>query len=134
MRLRKVDCDGDMCFGKSLANFQTDTRGLVSQLISSRLRLWVGEFFADTSDGMPWFQDVLGNRTTPTYDAVIKYRILSTPGVVSIKSYSSTLINRKLSVTVSVLTEYTETGEYCENHAERVVVLGNFVLGYDRLG
>ena len=133
MKLRIVDCNGDMCFGNSLANFQTNTRGLVAQLISSRLRLWVGEFFADTSDGMPWFQDVLGNRTTPTYDAVIKYRILSTPGVVSIQHYSSTLINRALSVTVSVLTECTETGEYCDNLSSRVAVLGNFILGYDRL-
>lgn len=134
MKLRIVDCSGDMCFGNSLNNFQTNTRGMVAQLISSRLRLWVGEFFADTSDGMPWSHDVLGNRTTSTYDAAIKDRILSTEGVVSIKSYSSSLANRKLSVNVSVLTEYTETGDYCENPNNRVAVLGSFIIGFDRLG
>lgn len=134
MKLRIVDYSGDMCFGKSLNDFQENTRGMVAQLISSRLRLWVGEFFADTSDGMPWSQDVLGNRTTSTYDAAVKDRILSTEGVVSIKSYSSSLVNRKLSVTVSVLTEYTETGDYYENPNSRVAVLGNFIIGSDKLG
>lgn len=115
MRLRMVDSTGDMTFGQSLGNFQTDTRGAVAQLISSRLRLWYGEFFADTSDGTPWAQDVLGNRKTSTYDEAIKERILDTPGVVSIKNYSSTLVNRKLSVSVDVITQYDTSGTYIEN-------------------
>lgn len=106
MRIRLMDTDGDMQFGQSLSDFTTDTPAGVAQLVGTRLKLWSGEFFADTSDGMPWATDVLGNRTTPIYNTAIRDRILSTQGVYEITKYSSNLSNRKLTVTATLTTDY----------------------------
>lgn len=109
MRIRLMDANGDMTFGSSLSDFTTNTPEGVAQLILTRLKLWVGEFFADTSDGMPWATDVLGNRTASTYNEAIRDRILSTEGVTEITKYSSTLVNRELTVNATVQTEYGST-------------------------
>ena len=106
MRIRLMDSNGDMQFGQSLADFTTNTPKGVAQLVGTRLKLWAGEFFADTSDGMPWATDVLGNRTTPIYNTAIRDRILSTQGVYEITKYSSSLSNRKLTVTATLTTDY----------------------------
>ena len=106
MRIRLMDSNGDMQFGRSLADFTTDTPKGVAQLVGTRLKLWSGEFFADTSDGMLWATDVLGNRTTPIYNTAIRDRILSTHGVYEITKYSSILSNRKLTVTSTITTDY----------------------------
>ena len=106
MRIRLMDSDGDMQFGQSLSDFTTDTPDGVAQLVGTRLKLWTGEFFADTSDGMDWATDVLGNRTTSVYNTSILDRILSTQGVYEITNYSSALLNRKLTVTATLATDY----------------------------
>ena len=109
MRIRLQDSNGDMTFGQSLSNFTTDTPEGVAQLIGTRLRLWVGEFFADITDGMAWATDVLGNRTTSVYNATIQARISDTEGVDEITNYSSSVVNRKLSVSAEVSTIYGST-------------------------
>ncbi|CAI9119537.1 hypothetical protein [Brytella acorum] len=106
MRVRMMDADGDMQFGTGQAAFQQNTPAAVGQLVETRLKLWLGEWFADTSDGTPWATQVLGRGTTPTYDAVIQSRILATPGVQSITSYGSSLANRALTITATVQTLY----------------------------
>ena len=109
MRIRIMDSAGDMTFGQSLDNFTTNTPKGVAQLILTRLKLWYGEFFANTADGMPWATDVLGNRTTSVYNEAIRDRILSTEGVKEITKYSSSLVNRKLTVNATIQTEYGST-------------------------
>ena len=109
MRIRLMDDNGDMQFGQSLSDFTTNTPTGVAQLVGTRLKLWSGEFFADTSDGMPWATDVLGNRTTSIYNTSIRDRILSTQGVYEITKYSSSLLNRKLTVTATLTTDYGAT-------------------------
>ncbi|WP_029329656.1 hypothetical protein [Komagataeibacter oboediens] len=109
MRVRKQDSSGDMVFGHGSEDYYYNTPAGVGQLVLTRLKLWLGEWFLDTSDGTPWTTKVLGNRTTSTYDAVIRARILGTPGVSSISSYSSTLNNRKLTISATIQTEYGTT-------------------------
>lgn len=62
----------------------------MAQAVGTRLRLDLGDWFLDVTDGMNWRTGVLGNRTTSTRDVLIQARILDTPGVNSIISYSST--------------------------------------------
>lgn len=109
MKIRIVDKNGDMQFGQSLNNFLSDHPRVVSQLLYSRLRLWTGEWFFDTSDGIPWATNVLGEHTSNTYDAVIRERILDTQGVSHIENYQSQLNNRKLNVNAIVQTIYGRT-------------------------
>lgn len=108
MRYRKLSASGDYTLGGQAA-FYVNTPEAVAQAVSTRLRLWLGEWFVDTTDGMPWLTDVLGKRFQGRNpDAVIKERILGTQGVLEIASYSSDFNGetRKLSVTASINTIY----------------------------
>ncbi len=89
MRYRKLSATGDYTFGQQQSNFWVNTPDGVAQAVTTRLRLWKGAWFLDTSDGMDWRASVLGERTAPVRDAVIRQRVLSTPGVSSINGYNS---------------------------------------------
>ena len=92
----------------------------LAQAVQTRLGLFTGEWFLDTTDGTPWRTEVLGKYTQDSYDAVIKDRILTTmvinsqlvitAGVKSIAAYSSTFDPdaRKLRVTTTIDTIYGE--------------------------
>lgn len=111
MRYRALDANGDFVFGHGAADFLVNSPDAVAQLVKTRLALLLGEWFLDTTDGMPWATKVLGAGTMATYNAAIRERILGTDGVVSIVSYSSSVdpITRALSVTVTLDTIYGQT-------------------------
>ncbi len=102
MRVRKDDANGDYTLTGTGNDYYVDSAQAVAQLIESGLALFLGEWFLDTSAGMPWRTEVLGKYTAPTYDTVIKDQILSTQGVQSITSYSSSYNARNRSLTVNL--------------------------------
>jgi hypothetical protein len=108
MRLRQQDANGDYVLGQP---FLVDSPQLVAQLIATRLRLWRGEWFADTSDGTDYMGGVLGERYNKNPDSVIRARILSTPGVTAIVQYSSDFdgTSRLFTVTALVQTQFSKT-------------------------
>lgn len=87
--------------------FEKNTPEIVAQQAKSRLMLWLGEWFLDTSEGTPWLQDVIGRDTN--YDLEIQSRILSTTGVIEISDYSSSITNRLLQVNCAISTIYGTT-------------------------
>lgn len=107
MRYRPLDADGDYTIGKP---FLVDSPQCVAQALLTRLRLWRGEFFLDTTDGTPYLTDVLGKRTGNP-DAAIKQRILGTPNVTAITSYSSGFDgdSRVFTVSCTISTAFGET-------------------------
>ncbi len=111
MRYRKLDADGDYVFGGQQADFYRDSPEAVAQAVLTRLRLLRGEWFLDTTEGMPWLTEVLGKYTTSTADAAIRQRILTTPGVTELTAYSSTYDaeTRTLSVSATINTIYGTT-------------------------
>lgn len=108
MRVRKLDANGDFTLTGMGNDYYIDNAQAVAQLIQSGLALFAGEWFLDTSAGMPWRTEVLGKYTSATYDTVIKEQILATDGVESITSYSSSYnpSPRSLTVNVTVQTIY----------------------------
>ncbi len=108
MRYRKLDANGDYSFGHQQADFYVNTPEAVAQACETRLRLYAGEWFLDTTAGMPWRTQVLGKYTKNVYDAVIKSYIASTPGVNSVNNYSSSLVTgtRQLSISATLDTAY----------------------------
>lgn len=106
MRYRKLDANGDYTFGTG-ADFHVDSPDAVAQAIRTRLHLWAGEWFLDQSDGTPYLTEVLGQRARSP-DIAIKQRILGTPGVSEILSFSSAYEGnqRRLTITATVQTIY----------------------------
>ena len=111
MRYRQLSVTGDYTFGQGQANFYIDVPAAVAQSVKTRLLLWQGEWFLDTSVGTPWMTEVLGAHTQSLYDMAIRTVILQTPGVISIDNYSSTLdqLKRNLSISMTLNTQYGTT-------------------------
>lgn len=110
MRYRKLDENGDYSFGHQQADFLIDSPEAVAQAVDTRLKLDVGEWFLDKTEGMPWDQ-VLGERTAGTRDSAIQRRILGTQGLTQIDSYESAVDpeTRKFSATAEITTDYGST-------------------------
>ncbi|TCB73193.1 hypothetical protein [Acinetobacter sp. ANC 4177] len=108
MRYRKLDEDDDYSFGSGSSNFHVDSPEAVAQAIMTRLRLWMGEWFADTSDGTGWSQSILGKQSGNLYELTLRQRVLQTTGVQSIENFESFLDStaRKLTVSMTVNTIY----------------------------
>lgn len=84
----------------------------IRQTIETRLRLFMGEYFRDITEGTPWFQLILGKEKTLTSrDAAIKNRVINTDGVVKITAYNANTEygSRSYNVSMSVLTKYGVT-------------------------
>jgi hypothetical protein len=86
MKYRALDSLGDYTIGKP---FLENSPTCVAQAVSTRLKLWKGEYFVNTSDGTPYSEEVLGKRQQRVPESAIKKRILGTPGVTSITAFSS---------------------------------------------
>lgn len=108
MRYRKLDRDGDSQHGSGSSDFHINTPEAVAQSIRTRLGLWMGEWFADISDGTGWNQSILGKQTKNLYELTLRQRVLETRGVLSIDEFSSSLNQdkRRLSVYMVVTTIY----------------------------
>ena len=109
MKVRKLTDSGDYRLGHGDRDFHVDTAEGVAQNVMTRLALWQGQWFIDTSEGTPWLQRILGKHNA--VDTVIKTRILDTPGVISISEYESILNpdTRSMTVTATLETEYGQS-------------------------
>ena len=106
MRYRQL-VDGDMTFGQGGRNFYVDEPAAVAQAILTRLRLEVGEWFLDVTEGTPYLTKILGYGSAASRDVALRNRILGTEGVISLESYTSALdVNRRLSVSARAETAY----------------------------
>lgn len=108
MTVRRLDSNGDISTsGQQFINEQSE----VAQTISTRLRLFRGEYFRDITEGTPWFQSILvkGANLSET-DSIIRRVISQTDGVQQITSYNADfdLDTRQYKIDVSVLTIYGE--------------------------
>ena len=110
MRYRKLDSNGDYVLGTG-QDFYVNSPEAVAHAVQTRLALYRGQWFLDTTDGTPWRTDVLGKFTKQAYDSVIQNRILGTEGVTSIVSYDSQYDpnNRKLSIQCTINTAYGQS-------------------------
>jgi hypothetical protein len=106
MRYRALDANGDMTFGHSKADFLVDSPEAVAQVLKTRFGLATGEWFLDVTEGTPYGADILGKSNRATYDQAIRGRILDTPGVSAINTYSSSLVDRRLTVVAEIETIY----------------------------
>ena len=99
----------DYSFGNNAQDFLTGTVA-VAQAVKTRLLLLAGEWWEDTSDGLPLFESILGKSGTPeniqAIDLLVRDRISTTQGVISIADFVSDYQNRIYTVNCTVTTEY----------------------------
>jgi hypothetical protein len=108
MTYRQLDSNGDFTFGSGLANYLIDSPDAVAQAVSTRLKLWSGEWFLDVTEGTPFLSGILGKHTSGTADQLIKMRILETPHVIEITDYQSNYDGntRQLIINVTISTDF----------------------------
>jgi len=108
MRVRRLDESGDLVTRGKM--FLAD-REAIAQTVVTRLKLFLGEYFRDVTDGTPWFQQILGKpENLNAVEAILRNRIARTQGVVRLLSFAMQydLDARALSVQSRVLTTYGE--------------------------
>lgn len=103
--------DGDIVTaGDHFITGKEETR----QACICRLRLFLGEYFLDATDGTPWFQSILGKTSRDIAEANIKQRIISTPGVMAINAFemNSDTLNRKITMSATLTDINNEQFEF----------------------
>jgi hypothetical protein len=114
---RRLDANHDMTFGAGLGNFCVDAEA-TAQNVRTRLELLQGEWFLDTSAGVPYIQNdfvTKGITDKPAdlafAESAIQQEILGTDGVVSIEGFASQFNSstRLFSVQAKITTEFGTT-------------------------
>jgi hypothetical protein len=107
LRYRRLSASGDYVFGRQAGQFHIDSAQAVAQAVRTRLLLEQGEWFLNVLEGTPYLQSILGRHTLATVDRALRARILQTPGVTGIVSYSSSLsAARVLTVEARIATRF----------------------------
>jgi len=108
MQVRRLGKDGDLV---TRGKMFLDGREAIAQTIVTRLKLFLGEYFRDVTDGTPWFQQILGKfENLNAVEAILRNRIARTQGVVRLLSFDMQydLDARTVAVQATVLTVYGE--------------------------
>lgn len=117
MRYRKLDPENDYTFGNSAQDFYVNVPNTVGQAVETALMLWLGEWYLDTSLGVPYIQGVLGKHTKGVADGTIQNQVTEVQGVVNIESYASQIddVARTMDVQLTVNTIFGPTPVDIEN-------------------
>lgn len=90
--------DGDLTLTDDVDPRGTHT---VAQLITQRLRFFLGSWFLNTDEGVPYYQQILVRDPDPaTVDGLLRECILGTPGVAALQSYDSRTDRARRTMTV----------------------------------
>lgn len=110
MRYRKLS-NLDYTFGGNVNDFVSGELA-VAQAVKTNLLLLLGEWWEDTSIGVPVFQNILSTRGTrdnlQAIDLILQAAITSTQGVIKLNNYVGTYnsVTRSYSITCTVTTQY----------------------------
>ena len=106
MTVRKLDENGDIVTkGQQFIGSKEE----ISQTVLTRLRLFLGEYFRDVTDGTPWYEQILGKfQSLSSAEAALRARIANTEGVIRLTYFSASFdeASRKYSVAAGILTNF----------------------------
>lgn len=103
----KLDDNNDLVFENNQLVL-VDGADFVKQLLKQRLQTFIGEWFLDTSLGIPYFQEILKKQVNiNAVSNIFKNEILNTPGVIEMETFELDFTEgtRHLSLTFSVRTQ-----------------------------
>lgn len=96
-----LDSSGDWAVASGKLQLATK-QDEIAQIVSTRLRTFLGEWFLDVRLGVPWFSKILKKNPNPAeIEAILAQTIVESPGIVTLTDFQLTLDNvtRKLRVT-----------------------------------
>lgn len=99
---------GDLVFANGYTLTTSDEANVVAQRIYIHLRTFKGEWFMDTTYGVPWFEIFGKKNITKGYvDRILQEEVYKVEGVREVVDWESSLNNqsRNYQVTFSVRTE-----------------------------
>lgn len=107
MIYRKLDSAGDYVFGSNKNSYITSIDA-VRQAVLTRLRQLIYEWWEDLEDGLPLWQQIVGNRDKGKAEDIIRKRVQRTKHVKSILYFKSEWDsnNRKLTIHIIIDTEF----------------------------
>jgi len=106
---REFDVNGDYAINR----FVTESPATI-QAVTTRLRLFKGEWFLNLNSGVPWYQRIfIKPARLNEVDRIIRNKILQTEGVSGLSSFDLSFdsTTRKLSVTFTAETIYGDEFE-----------------------
>lgn len=107
MRYRRVDSQGDM-IGIRTPDSHLKGAEAVAAAIRSRILSFYGEWWEDPEDGIP-LEALIGRmdeEREQVADAMIRSRVMGTPGVLSVEDFRAETDGRKRIIFMKVLTEF----------------------------
>lgn len=83
----------------------------IAQRVGIRLKRQQGEWFLDTSLGLPWYSGLLGSKDVATAQLLIRREIMTTDGVNTLPVFNAhwDSFQRSLSLFASIVTIYGTT-------------------------
>lgn len=106
------DADGDLAIGPDGGfQFASGLAG-VAQAVRVRLLMFREEWFLNLDAGVPWYQEILGEKVD---DSLLRQRIIeavaATPGVVEILTLTIArdTATRRIAITIAVRTVFGDT-------------------------
>ena len=107
----KLTADGELYVGPNGLEWVSGLEG-VAQLVAIAINMFLGEWFLNLDKGMPWFQEILGQKDG---DLALRQRLveiaLKVPGVIAVISLTIDVDNvaRRASGSMAVRTEFGDT-------------------------
>ena len=101
---RNLDSNGDIKINDFVIN-----KDVILLAVKSRLDFFKGEWFLNTEDGTPYFQDILVKPARlRTVEGIVKRRITETPGITGLKTFvmDFNAATRKLNIAFEALDQY----------------------------
>ena len=107
--VRALGPTGDPLQGNGLNCFISDLAA-VTQIICTRLKMFEGEFWMNTADGLPLFQSILGSsgsqRNLQVIIGLYSQRIRGTVYVTGISSFTASFQSHKFVYSIAVETQF----------------------------
>jgi len=85
---------GDLLYDNTGATVTTDRASSVAQKLKIKLSTFLGEWFINTDNGVPYYQEIFGKvRNKQTIDLIFQQKILEEPDVVELTEFFSDVSN-----------------------------------------
>ena len=101
--LMNIDTDHDCVFVNGSCPVTLTPREIMGQKIKIKLLTFRGEWFQDTTYGVPYWQEILGHKVSKSrVDMLFQEAILEEQGVTEIVEFKSSIDNRVYSLTCKI--------------------------------